>query len=260
MDAVTDTCHTHGMSLSPRDQRIVTLADRFKQLTTAQVALLVFHGASSRTSCDRALKRLELNGYLRKLDYRRITRGDVGGSGAVVYRLGATGWKSQEKAGRYRYEQAVDEHALDIADTFAAVCDAHRAGALVLRQYQTENDTPSCYFISRDADDGDIYLEPDLFLEIEVKGVIKTLWLEVDRGHQNPMRLSEKMQRYQAVLDRGFTVDEAKRFHGGYFPKVVFVMNDARKRDTLRQMIDESDAPTGLFEAVESSEFVASLL
>lgn len=256
LDAVTMLRHTHNMAIPPREAQIVAFLDDFKQATTEQIGRAVLPDAASRTSADRVLKRLR-GTYIHRMSERRRTSSERGGSEPQVYRLGALGWKFCERQGRWRSDQAVDEHALDIVDAYLSVKDAERAGLLELNRYLTE---PRCWFTSRDSEAEDIYLEPDLMMEVRLSSGVVTWWLEIDRGHQHPDRHIEKMERYAAVYHRGFTDDESRQFYGGDFPRVIFVMNSAAKRDTLNRVIHEKSYPAGMFMAVLQKDFPNSVL
>lgn len=240
------------MTLSRHDTAIVEHLNDFKQSTTSQIARLFFAEARSRNTYDKVLGRLKERGYIRPMRHRRLVKEDVGGSGPTIWRLGRVGWEMCEHRDRYRTDVAESEHTLDIVDAYVQLIEA--GPRFVVQRYITE---PDCWFTSNDASE-DIYLEPDLQLEVLVDGRFQTWWLEVARSGQHLERQKEKISRYVAVYERGFTPEEDRCF-SGVFPRVVFVLGDKRTQESLARYIATDERYSRMFAAVTSADFPSGL-
>lgn len=232
------------MSPSSRDTAIIRHADYFKQLATSHILALAFHGAQSRTSADRVLKRLVDDKYLAKVERRRSIGGARGGSGEYVYMLGPQGWALCKREGRW-HRLAIDYHALAIADVYVKLTQAHRAGVVELAGFTPE---PECHVSVQGVE-----LKPDIYVELARPGTGRTLraWLEIDLGTERQARIAEKLDRYVRAFESG-QVDP--------FPRVVFLGHDAERAQELAWMIGRrpSDEPR-LFQALSFDDFPVKL-
>lgn len=232
------------MTLSPRDLQIIRHADYFGQLSTGQFLSLDFAESKSRTSCDRALKRLVDDRYLAKVEKRRSVGGARGGSGEYVYMLGPAGWAICKREGRY-HRRAVDYHALAIVDVYVRLIHAQRDGSVVLDGFTPE---PECHLTV----DG-VELKPDLLIELSRpdSGAELSAWLEIDLGTERQARLSEKMARYAKAYRSG-RVDP--------YPRVVFVAHDDERAREIGWMVSRLPADEAvLFRSVSINEFPQAL-
>jgi hypothetical protein len=231
------------MTISDRDRQLIRLADYFSQLSTSQFLALAFAESQSRTSCDRALKRLVDDRYLAKVEKRRSVGGARGGSGEYVYQLGPAGWVICKREGRYN-RKAVDYHALAIVDVYARLIEAQRGGAFLLDGFTPE---PECHMTV----DGN-ELRPDLPIELSrPTGAHLSAWLEIDLGTERQARLSEKMTRYAKAYRSG-KVDP--------FPRVVFVAHDDERAREIGWMVSKlPDDEAVLFKSVSINEFPGAL-
>jgi hypothetical protein len=240
LDGVTVACHTHYVTLSPRDRQLVRLADYFKQLTTGQLGELAFADSASRTSLDRALRRLVEDKYLARTERRRLVGGAHGGSGEYVYQLGSAGWQVCKRDGRYHL-RAIDYHALSITEVYVQLMRAQRAGELEVTGFTPE---PECHVSVHGAD-----LRPDILVEMKVPGRVRPVlaWLEVDLGTERQARLTEKLDRYVYAFNHG---------KPDPFPRVVFVAHDEERTREIEFLLSRrpSDDPP-LFSACEMGSF-----
>lgn len=235
------------MALSARDTAVVEHLNDFKQSTTTQLARLFFAELSSRNSYDKVLGRLRERGYISRMRHRRVVREDTGGSGPAVWRLGRVGWEECERRDRWRSDIAQSEHTLDIVDAYVQVMESDH---FEVKGYVTE---PDCWFVSEDASEN-IYLEPDLQLEVSVNGRRQLWWLEVARSGQHLERQKEKISRYVAVYERGFTEEENRRF-GGIFPRVIFVLSHKKTQEALASYLATDERYSRMFAAVTLENF-----
>ncbi|MFC5290924.1 replication-relaxation family protein [Actinokineospora guangxiensis] len=206
--------------LSIRDQAVVELVARFKQLTAAHIRTALFGELASQTPCDRVLKRLTESSHLARL--ARLVGGDTGGSSQFVYQLGRAGWKLLDKPGHYWAPRAVNLHTLAIADCFAALKQADQAGGLRLLTFTTE---PDCH-----TSVGAVSLTPDAYVEVgdPVARLKRSFWLEIDQGTEHADKIRDKCLRYW----QGY-----QRWNEAYYPSVVFVVPDARRRAQVERVI-----------------------
>jgi hypothetical protein len=243
-----DASHTDVMVLPFKDRQIISLMDYFVQMTTAQLRTALFAEAKSRTSCDRVLKRLERDDYIRRIERPRPIGGGSGGSGVTVWSLGRRGWQMCDKAGRYHVDTRTNYHTLTIAELYVRLREAERNGDLKVNGFQPE---PECWL----SVDG-IELQPDLLVELERPGSGKRLtsWLEIDMNTQRPARLNEKMERYKKAHER-IDDEQLARFDGGNFPLVVFVCHDDDRQREIAWLIERRDDDPRLFRAVTLDNF-----
>ena len=231
------------MPLSPRDMQIVRYADYFQEFSTAQILALVFPEAASRTSCDRALRRLTEDGYLSRVEKRRSVGGARGGSGEYVYTLGAHGWSLCKREGRW-HRRAVDYHALAIVETYVKLVTAQRSGEFILKGFTPE---PECHVSVKGVE-----LKPDIYIELErLGGRTLKAWLEIDLGTERQARITEKLERYVSAFESG-QIDP--------YPRIIFVAQDAERARELAWLIARRPArEPKLFTSIEASSFPQGL-
>jgi hypothetical protein len=219
-------------TLSGRDQAVVELVGRFRQLSAAHIGSILFAGSASKTPLDRCLKRLVEQRYLARL--ARPVGGDGGGSAQFVYQLGRAGWRLLGKSGAYWVPRAVNRHTLAIADCYVQLCRAERAGEVAVLAFEPE---PLCH-----VNVGTIQLTPDAFAEIGVRALNAkfSFWLEVDRGTEHGQVIKDKCIRYWRAY---------KLWEGAVFPYVVFVVPDeSRRQEVCRVVAGGPDQAQDIFQ------------
>jgi len=239
--------HTDCMTLPPRDRQVIRGLDAFRQLTTGQVRRLVFHAATSRTTCDRALKRLFDDGYIRQVVRNRPVGGSHGGSGEYVWALTRKGRNLAGDTGRGRRHYQDRHHTLSIAEVYIRAVEEQRRGDLTIGTAVTE---PDCWQVV-----GGIQLEPDMYLELERPSTGRTarLWCEIDLGTESPSRLRERFARYIGALDRS-------RGELAVFPLVVFLADDDARVHEIAKLISKLDEQDQrLFRSLSITGFPQSL-
>ena len=238
-DAHSDAHAFRRASLSERDQQIIELVGRLRQVEARHVAVALFAGHASGTPLDRALKRLVTGHYLARM--ARSVGGDGGGSGQYVYQLGRAGWRLLGRSGEYWAFRSVSAHTLGIADCFAALRQMEHDGDASLLDFTPE---PACHRRI-----GGIQLTPDAYTEVGFRqvGVKVTAWLEIDRATEHGEVIQKKCIRYWHAYER---------WSAGTFPYVVFVVPDEQRQRQIERVISGGpDEALALFKVCVLTSF-----
>lgn len=179
------------MTLQERDNQLLRTVARFKQISSKQIATLLFQTSGSATSQRRALDRLLDRGYLARVEHR-LVGGVRGGSGQYVYQLGSRGW-AQYIGGKYLLRRSVDYHALAIVDAFIALIELERKGLLKIIGVSTE---PDCWLSF-----SGVELRPDLYIELEADGPRRKFWIEIDQGTEGQRQVLGKLSAVPRAFD-----------------------------------------------------------
>jgi hypothetical protein len=230
--------------LSERDQELIQLVAKFKQMTRGQIRDSLFRDLASATPADRTLKRLLEQGYLSRL--RRLVGGDRGGSGQYVYQLGRAGWRLLDKPGEYWAPRAINLHSLAVADCYVTLKQAERDASFEVLAFVTE---PACH-----RGVGDVLLTPDAYVEVghHAERVKRAFFLEADRATEHTDKIQEKCSRYWRAY---------QLWQGEYFPSVAFVVPDERRgREIGRVVASGPPQARALFRWVEVSSLAATII
>lgn len=217
------------MQISDRDRRVVQLVARFKQMAAAHLQELLFADRSSRTPCDRALKRLTERRYLARIE-RRMVGGSRGGSGQYVYQLGPRG-HTLFFEGRYIPARTINYHTLAIVDAYLELHRLYVAGRIVIVGFSTEPD--SWVTIDR------YQLMPDLYVELERPqdpGNRLKIWFEVDMGSEGQRQIKAKLERYW----NAYNAADSQQWP--VFPVVMFAAADEYRARELSWLIEQGPA------------------
>lgn len=231
-----------------RDRQIVLTVGRFGQLTTEHLASLHFHGITSRTPLDRALKRLVERRYLARIE-RRMVGGTGAGSGQYVYQLGSAGWTLVGRLGRYYPYRAINYHTLAIADAYIELLELERSGRIEIAGLLTEPDSWRTI--------AGVELRPDLYVEVYKHFPERTLalWLEVDMGTERPKQIKDKLAMYWHAYENS---DETTMPPDSV---VAFLSPDEERAKALRWIIGQGDPEAQrLFGAFTIANFAPILL
>jgi hypothetical protein len=217
------TRHTAPRSASPlsaRDQAVVELVGRFRQLERRQIGALRFAGLASQTPLDRTLKRLVERQYLARLP--RLVGAHGGGSAQYVYQLGRRGWKLLGKPGTYWPFRSANLHTLAIADCFVTLQAAAQQGQLTVIAFTPE---PECHETV-----GGVLLTPDAYLEVGFRafGSKVACFVEVDRGTEHADKIQGKCVRYWQAY---------QRWERETYPYVLFVVPDQERAGAIRHVV-----------------------
>jgi hypothetical protein len=207
-------------SLTPRDRAAVELVGRFGQLSAGHIRAALFAG-TSKTPCDRMLKRLVERGYLARLPLR-IIGGAGGGASQFVHQIGRQGWRLLGRRGDYWQARAVNAHSLAVADCFVALKTEERTGDLAVLAFEVEHEA------YRDV--AGVSLTPDAFARVgfaESRRLL-SVWLEVDMGTERASQILEKCSRYWHAYEN---------WGGSVYPRVLFVAPDDARKSQLIRMI-----------------------
>lgn len=145
-------------------------------------------------------------------------------------------------------------HALATTETRLIIQHAIQAAGGSLTLVRTE---PDCWRTWLDPGGGTRWLKPDLEVITRTAGGDEDHWLlEIDLGTENPARLIAKCHDYQTHFNTG--VHQARY---GYYPQVVWVMNEQRRAEWLRQhIVDDPRLMIALFEVIGSEEGLATIV
>lgn len=246
---------------------------------------------SWRTTCDRASNndnsaRSALRQTSRRLNRRRrlglvnhLERriGEVrAGSSGYIWHLNEAGWRlAEQRPIRMTDTEDTSSATLDddaIASTqqrrhrHAEPSHAFLAHTLAITEARVTSNAPSTtpaeispwYALSPPAGAaGRLQVaawhgsNPTLEIITRTAGGDEDHWLlEIDLGTENPARLITKCHDYQAHVNT-----EIHQTRYGYYPQVVWVMNEQRHEEWLRQHIaDDPRLTTALFKAIGSEE------
>lgn len=248
-------------SLSTRDWNLLRMLDAHRFLLTGQLQQFYFHehatnGAASRI-CRRVLARLHELRVIEPLE-RRIG-GVRAGSGSYVWRVGLVGDQllrlAAEDGVRARRKEPSTRwlaHCLAIADTHLALVAASRQGSIELLQVQTE---PACWRSYLHFGGTRLILKPDLYTVIASPAFEESWFLEVDLGNESLPTLLGKCAQYEAYRRAG-----REQHSHGVFPRVVWILPDARRADRLALAIQRDqrldDALYRVIAADELPQFI----
>lgn len=140
-------------------------------------------------------------------------------------------------------------HTLAITETRVLIHEAMQAIGGWLTLVRTE---PACWRSWTLASGIQRWIKPDLEAVTTTPQGDEDHWLlEIDLGTEHPARLLAKCNDYQDHLDSG--IEQATT--GGYYPQVVWTMNDAQRAAHLRQAIaNDPGLNTTLFRVVTVEE------
>jgi hypothetical protein len=212
-----------------RDLSIVLSIADFKQLSTAALGSMHFHGLSE-TPKYRVLDRLVASNVL-AVTRRRDIGGTGAGSGPNIYQLGRVGWAVAvthgKREGAYWKLRSIDDHTLTIGDAYLQLLALEREGKLEIVRYETE---PS----SHRSFNGRI-VRPDFYAVVKHPYSERQhpVWLEIDRGTERVPQIKKKLEDYVYAINH---------WNGdGDFPYVIFLAPDPDRVKYIRAIIAEED-------------------
>ena len=244
----------------PRDMEILRLIREHRFLTTKQIQRLLFSdhastGAAIR-ACIRVMTRLELRALIFKLS--RQIGGIHAGSGSYIWGIDDAGdrlLRAESVAKDSKRQRTFDPsplflaHTLAVAETRVMLTEAAHRAELELVEVTTE---PANWrtFVGRGGTTQT--LKPDLHT-VTALGAFEDHWfIEIDNGTESLPTVINKCQIYQRYFESG-----REQKASGVFPKVIWLMMDARRRSNLLAAI-ESDGrlDARLFCAVAPGDFI----
>ena len=260
--------------LDTTDHRLLGLLAAHRYATTGQLSQLINASgrytspSSALRQTTRRLSRHQRLGLVSHLD-RRIG-GVRAGSTGYIWHLREPGWRLTQQtteteqhapttpSRRWRHSDPSPTflaHTLAITHTRVVIEQAARAIGGALSHLVTE---PACWRSWTTLGGGLHWLKPDLEAITTTADGDQDHWLlEIDLGTENPARLITKCHDYQDHLSSG--TEQAG--NGGYYPQVVWVMNEQRRAEWLRRRVDEEGCLLKrLFKVVASEEELSEVI
>jgi len=248
--------------LSERDLAIVATLDRLRLASSLQIERL--HQADSNAVANarqirRILQKLVRLGVLIRLD-RRIG-GVRAGSSAYVYALDVGGQRiasASGPAGGSRLRRpwtpgyAFLAHRLAITELYVELVEAERSGSCDLLAYDAE---PLSWRRFPRPEGGYLTLKPDAFLRLGLGQFEDSYFVEIDRGTESLPAVGRKLLAYRRHWQSG---REQARL--GVYPRVLFVVHDATRREAIMDLIRRQPAEAQpLFDVVLEDAALSTL-
>lgn len=206
------------MELSDRDLAVVRWLARFRLLSTSHIAVFNF-GDRSHTTVDNHIIKLVKQRYIFCIGCRPSS--PKGGAGANVYQLGRAGWTRMGLEGEWRRFSSASqhtEHSLRVADTYAELVLAERAGVFEILHRGLEKHVGEARC--------DIYVELGIHSPKRKLAVL----FEIDLDSEWEKKIKEKLRLYIKADDAG----KVPRF-----AYVLFVTLDEERARFLKRWIKE---------------------
>jgi hypothetical protein len=247
--------------VSVRDMEVLRLIREHRFLTTKQIQRLLFWDHASPGAAIRAtirvVSRLELRTLIFKLS--RQIGGVHAGSGSYIWGIDDAGdrlLRAENGTRDSKRQRTFDPsplflaHTLAVAETRVMLEEAAHREELELITVTTE---PTNWRTFAGRGGTTQILKPDLHAVTAI-GEFEDHWfIEIDNGTESLPTVINKCQIYQRYYASG-----REQQASGVFPKVIWLMVDARRRDRLMAAIEaEKRLDERLFIAVAPDEFVA---
>jgi Replication-relaxation len=244
--------------LSARDWAIIETVNRLGLISGVQLERCLFadlaEGRSRTVSRSRTLARLVRWRVL--LPLPRRVGGPRQGSSVTVFALDTAGVRllrqrsGMDNAGRIRRPGIPGErfvrHACATAEIFTSLTEADRAGALILRGFQTEPRWPDGLGGS---------LNPDAFVVVSNGRVDHLWWIEVDMATESLPTIRRKLRTYLDFLARG------GRGPRGVMPRILAAVPDHSRVVAVRAEVTTLPPPaTDLMHVIRQSELATWLV
>ena len=245
--------------LSDRDVAIISQVAELRLMTALQIKAIHFplgehdNEQAAARACQRVLARLVRDRLLGRLD-RRVGGVRAGSSGYVLG-LSPVGQRVLELDGprRRHHEPTIRflDHTLAIGQLVVDVTTAARQGVLDVLACQAE---PACYREFSGMAGREV-LRPDLFLAIGVGDFEHRWFVEIDRGSESVPVVLRKCHLFEAYYRSG----KEQAAHG-VFPRVCWIVPDARRAEALRQAFARDRRLSGrLFVVATTDRALATL-
>lgn len=247
--------------LSQRDLGILCDLSRVRLLTGRHVQRLHFHEGSPLTQARRSrstLQRLSEGGWLVRLD-RRVG-GIHAGSAGFTYGLSAKGQRLMKERGpagggrlRRPWEPSVSfsDHLLAGSELYVRLRELEASCLLEELQF---DDEPDCWRWWTGPAAERLVLKPDAYVRYGQGDFEHAYFIEVDMASQSSSVIRRKGLTYVEYFRTGI---EQSRL--GYFPRVLFVTTDERRRERIVDGLSGVDAENWTLFQVQTMEeaFVA---
>jgi hypothetical protein len=246
--------------VTDRDMEILRLIREHRFLTTKQLQRLLFwdHATTSAAirACIRVLTRLQLRALIFKLN--RQIGGIHAGSGSYIWGIDDAGdrlLRADHPARHAKRQRTFDPsplfltHTLAVAETRVMLEEAAHSERLELIAVTTE---PSNWRTFAGHVSATQMLKPDLHAVTAVGEYEDHWFIEIDNGTESLPTVIGKCEIYQRYFESG-----REQATSGIFPKVVWLMVDARRRERLMAAITaDRRLDERLFSAVAPKDFI----
>lgn len=230
--------------LTDRDRQALEAVSRFRVMSGAQLQALLWSeiapSARGRVA-RRGLARLVRLDVLAPL--ARRVGGERAGSASTTFAVGRAGqYLAQAGARSRRRVRAARtpgarylEHTLAVAQLYVELVVAARRSSVELASFEPE---PECWRPYMAGFGARQVLKPDAFLKLATAEYELSWFIEVDMATEALSTLAAKATRYHDYFSTG--TEQAER---GVFPRVLWIVPDSWRADTLRERL--AQLPTG---------------
>lgn len=248
-------------SLLPREAAILTMLAALRVATADQLARVVFRDKSRPTSlrlAHRHISRLTDRGLIRS--HPNLSPSHRSGPHDHVHVLTAQGTRVIGRAHGLGIGQRKSwhpsasrlEHWLTIGDLYVGLVEASQDDAFTIIKFDAEGDARRQYL---DAAGRTRTIQPDAFVYLKTRDMLLSWFVEVDRGSENPGRISEKCRAY-----RNYELADLEYQQHGVFPGVMFIVPDEHRKQKIDRVIAAQPADArGLFWVSTETEAVKLL-
>jgi Replication-relaxation len=246
--------------LSDRDREALRLVGRFRVMSGAQLARLLWVEGKPATRARlarRQLARLVDLGVLERLP-RRVG-GVRAGSSGLVFAAGRVGQRllRAEPSGRrvrraYAPGPRYLAHALGLVDLYVALIEAQRWG--VVDGVLAFDPEPACWRSYPGPYGARLTAKPDGFVRLAAGDFELSWFIEVDMASEAPVTLTGKARTYIGLYRSG--VEQASH---GVFPRVAWIAPDEARAEAIRRTLAGLADHHELFAITTAREAVALL-
>ena len=240
--------------LTERDKEILNALQACRYLTGKQIIRLFFSEGAEPQIADysasyRCLKRLKSHSLIRALN-RRIG-GVRAGSGSYVWSLTPPGFRllNLGKSAHRQYREpsfAFLEHTLLISEAWLQLREICARNSMTLADVHFE---PDCWRWYRGRLGKTAVLKPDMYAVTQMGDYEDHWFIEIDRDTETVALVIDKCERYIHYLRTG-----AEQKQSGVFPYVVWIVPDAKRKDSLITHITRTFSQGSIFIVITPDE------
>lgn len=248
--------------LSSRDRAVLEAVQKYRLMTSDQIARMFFPDCANKVSQGRQqqllMKRLKEYGLVNSLE--RQIGGYGGGSAVSVWHITEAGHRllTLNNTDHYRRKRFAEPtparmaHTLAVTECAIQLMDICRY-SVDLSLYSIDPE-PTCWRRFNDGD-GVSDLKPDMFLILNSQKFEDRWFIEVDRGSEHAPQVIGKCNAYLRYYYCG--VEQAET---SFFPFVMWIVKDAARRDYLKECVKkELEAQQQIFLFITEDDFEKTL-